>query len=251
MPTIRDKLWLWGTRVNALKEYGFPPSHMTVREGLRSLNLDHAMMCGSLPPTEDEYRSAGHCRRLLWEMSFDEGFGFERPLAPIAELHQAYRNVEGVLLDDFSTAEITKGAQPEVLAQMRQAMPDSLQLWLVIYSMSLDIPPNLSEYLQYADGISFWVWVGDELSQVPESMARCHELSGNKPMILGRYFYDFGNQRPMTVRQMERQVETGVRLLRTGACEGLCFLGSSIMDVGLDTVEWTREWIARCGADLA
>ena len=250
MPTIRDKLWLWGTRVNALKEYGFPPSRMTIGEGLCSLNLDHAMMCGSLPPTQDEYRSVSHCRKLLWEMSFDEDFGFERPLAPIVKLHRAHRNVEGVLLDDFSTSEISKGARPEVLARMRQAMPDSLQLWLVIYSMSLDIP-NLSEYLQYADGISFWVWAADELPLVPESMVRCRELSGNKPMILGLYFYDFGNQRPMTLRQMELQMETGVRLLKVGACEGLCFLSSSIMDVGLDTVEWTREWIARRGADLA
>ena len=248
MATLRDALWLWGTRVNALEGYGFPPSRTTIGEGLRTLGLDQAMMCGFLPPTEHEYRPVAHCRRLLWEMSFDEGFDFRRPVAPIIRLHQAHPNVVGVLLDDFSTTEIRKGAQPEVLAQMRATLPDSLQLWVVIYSMSLELP-HLSEYLQHVDGISFWVWHARDLPQLPEWVARCHEVSGRKPMVVGLYFYDFGEQCPLTTADMEAQVETGVRLLRVGECEGLCFLSSSVMDVGLATVDWTRQWIERHGAD--
>ena len=254
MAILRDALWLWGTRVNALEEYGFPRSRMTIGEGLRTLGLDQAMMCGFLPPTEEEIRPVAQCRRLLWEMSFDEGFAFQRPLAPILRLHQTHPNVVGVLLDDFSTTEIRKGARPEVLARMRQALPDSLQLWVVIYSMSLEIPHSfqddiLSETLQHVDGISFWVWHARDLPHLPEWVARCHEVSGRKPMVVGLYFYDFGEQRPLTTADMEAQVQTGVRLLRTGECEGLCFLSSSVMDVGLATVEWTRQWIEQHGAD--
>ena len=181
-------------------------------------------------------------------MIFDEGFAFQRPLAPIVELHRAHPNMVGVLLDDFSTTEISKGAQPELLADLRQAIPRSLQLWVVIYSMSLEIP-NLSEYLQHVDGISFWVWQARDLSQLEESAARCNELSEHKEMILGLYLYDFGDNRPITAGQMESQVTTGVRLLRTGECDGLCFLSSSVMDVGLETVEWTRQWIEQHGSE--
>ena len=190
MSTIRDRLWLWGTRVNALQEhYGFATSSMTISGGLGALGIDQAMMCGMLPPTEEEYSPVAHCRRVIWEMSFDEGFSFQRPIEPIIDLHRAHPNVEGVLLDDFSTTEISKGAQPDVLEDMHKAMPDSMSLWLVIYSMSLDIP-NLSEYLRFADGISFWVWQARDLPRLPGHLDRCNDLSGGKPTVVGLYFYD-------------------------------------------------------------
>jgi len=248
MAAVRDALWLWGTRANALQSYGFPTSRMTVAQGLAELGLDQAMMCGMLPPSEDEYLRVHRCRRILWEMSFEEGFGFERPLEPIAKLHRAHPNVVGVLLDDFSTTEIKKGAQPELLARMRRYMPGSMQLWLVIYSMSLGIP-NLPQYLRHADGISFWVWDPKDLAQLPQSVRRCNELSAGMPMILGLYLYDFSGNKPLSCEQMERQVLAAMQLLRKGECAGLCLLGSSVMDIGLETVDWTKKWIKGCGAE--
>ncbi len=248
MRTIRDVLWLWGTTVNALHYYGFTTSKLSVAEGLDILGLPRAMMCGNLPPTEEEYAGVAHCRELLWEMSFDAGFAFERPLAPIVKLHQGHPNVTGVLLDDFSTAEISRGATPDALARMRRAMPSSLQLWAVIYSMSLDMP-NLAEYLRYLDGISFWVWHGRDLPTLAAQVEQCHTLSGDKPLILGLYFYNFGERRPLTTEEMRGQLETGLELVRAGRCRGLCFLSSSVMDVGLDAVAWTRQWIAAHGDD--
>ncbi|MAG36220.1 MAG: hypothetical protein CL878_08245 [Dehalococcoidia bacterium] len=248
MAAIRDRLWLWGTTVNALDYYGFATSKLSVAEGLDILGLPRAMMCGNLPPTEEDYAPVAHCRELLWQTSFDEGFAFERPLAPIVGLHQAHPNVTGVLLDDFSTTEIGRGATPDVLAQMRRAMPSSLQLWAVIYSMSLDIP-NLAEYLEHLDGISFWVWHGRDLPTVAEQVERCRALSGDKPLILGLYFYNFGERQPLTNEEMKGQLETGLQLVRVGSCRGLCFLSSSIMDVGLEAVDWTRQWIAKHGDD--
>jgi hypothetical protein len=206
------------------------------------------MMCGNLPPTEEEYAGVAHCREMLWEMSFEAGFSFERPLAPIVKLHQDHSNVTGVLLDDFSTAEISRGATPDVLARMRRAMPAALQLWAVTYSMSLDIP-NLAEYLQHLDGISFWVWHGRDLPTLAAQVEQCHALSGGKPLILGLYFYNFGQSQPLTNEEMRGQLEMGLELVRAGRCRGLCFLASSIMDVGLEAVEWTRQWIAEHGDD--
>ena len=239
---LRDALWLWGTRVNTLQEYGFPESHMTIGQGIRDLEIERAMMAGFLPPTEEEYRDVSHCTDLLWEMSFDDGFSFERPLAPIVALHEAHKTVKGVLLDDFSSVEIAKGAQPDCLRMMREAMPDTMELWIVVYSMNLEIP-NLSEYLKWVDGVSFWVWNARDLPDMAHHVQRCHEISGRKPMNLGLYFYDFGDGRPLTIEQMKHQTEVGTDLLNRGECSGLCFLASSVMDVGLETIDWTRNWI--------
>jgi hypothetical protein len=152
----------------------------------------------------------------------------------------------GALLDDFSTLEIRKGATPDVLARLRRALPASLQLWAVIYSMSLDLP-DLPDYLQHLDGISLWVWHGRDLGRLEEHVERCHALSGRKPLNLGLYFYNFGERRPLTVEQMAGQVDHGLRLVRSGEGQGLCFLSSSVMDEGLEAVEWTRRWIADRG----
>lgn len=238
-----DSLWLWGTKVNVLSQhYRLPPSAMTVRDGLDALDIDQAMMCGHLPPTEEEYGRVAHCRNLLWEMSFDEGFSFERPLAPIVELHRRHANVSGVLLDDFSTTEINKGAKPDLLARLRAKMPASMQLWVVIYSMSLGIP-GLDEYLEYVDGVSFWIWEPENLPRMATHVAQCHELSGHKPTIIGLYFYDFHKDRPLPAEQMAAQVQTAAGLLEDGVCQGICFLSSSVMDVGLESVDWTKRWV--------
>ena len=65
MTRIRDVLWLWGTKVNGLQEgYGFASS-VSIASGLRTLGVERAMMCGALPPSEEEYAAVGHCRDLL------------------------------------------------------------------------------------------------------------------------------------------------------------------------------------------
>jgi hypothetical protein len=44
---------------------------------------------------------------------------------------------------------------------------------------------------------------------------------------------------------MQRQCETGVRWLKEGRIEGLVFLGNTVMDLGFESVGWTRKWIQR------
>lgn len=246
MERIRDRFWLWGTKVNALKDYGFPPSGMTVGDGLSMFGLGNAMMCGMLPPTEEEFSMVSHCRRLLWEMSLGEGFAFEEKLTPILKLHSSHPTVEGVLLDDFSSVEIKKGARPGTLRAMRKAMPEDLGLWIVVYSMSLDIP-DLADYLEHVDGVSFWVWHARDLPAMERDLKRCNELSGGLPTILGLYLYDFGEGRPLTQAQMASQLDSGTDLLRQGHCEGLCLLASSVLDVGLESVDFARSWLRQRG----
>jgi hypothetical protein len=47
---------------------------------------------------------------------------------------------------------------------------------------------------------------------------------------------------------MKKQCDLGLRWLMEGRIEGMIFLASPICDLELETVEWTRQWIARNGA---
>jgi len=51
----------------------------------------------------------------------------------------------------------------------------------------------------------------------------------------------------MPIEWMEAQCELGLRWLRQGRIEGMIFLATCIGDLGLETVAWTRKWIARVG----
>jgi hypothetical protein len=52
----------------------------------------------------------------------------------------------------------------------------------------------------------------------------------------------------MPTAELERQCSLGLRWLRDGRIEGMIFLASCICDLGLDAVEWTRQWIAAQGS---
>jgi hypothetical protein len=44
---------------------------------------------------------------------------------------------------------------------------------------------------------------------------------------------------------MKQQTELGYRWLREGHIQGILFLGTPMVDLGLEAVEWTREWVAK------
>jgi hypothetical protein len=61
--------------------------------------------------------------------------------------------------------------------------------------------------------------------------------------------WDYGASRPMPAEAMKRQCELGLQWLRAGRVEGLVFLASCIVDVGLETVEYSRQLIAEVGQE--
>jgi hypothetical protein len=42
-------------------------------------------------------------------------------------------------------------------------------------------------------------------------------------------------------------VQGGLQWLQEGRIEGMIFLASCICDLGLETVEWSRQWIQKVG----
>jgi hypothetical protein len=54
-------------------------------------------------------------------------------------------------------------------------------------------------------------------------------------------------KKPMPVAAMQKQCEQGLDWLRQGRIHGMIFLATCICDLGLETVEWTRDWIQKVG----
>lgn len=46
---------------------------------------------------------------------------------------------------------------------------------------------------------------------------------------------------------MKQQCELALKLLRERRIEGMIFLATNICDLDLETVNWTRRWIAKVG----
>ena len=78
-------------------------------------------------------------------------------------------------------------------------------------------------------------------------IAGAEALHPGARLVLGCYLWDYGDKRPLPVESMERQCRAGLRWLQEGRIEGMIFLASCICDLGLESVEWTRRWIAEVG----
>jgi len=51
----------------------------------------------------------------------------------------------------------------------------------------------------------------------------------------------------MLLDLMKKQCTLGLDWLRQGRIEGMIFLASNVCDIDLETVEFTRQWIAAVG----
>jgi hypothetical protein len=120
-----------------------------------------------------------------------------------------------------------------------------LDLGVTLYTYQLD--PKIRAHLEYCDVVSLWTWEARDLGRLKENFARFKALVSNKRALLGCYMWDFGTAKPMPIEAMKQQCEFGLQRLRQGQIEGMIFLGSNICDLDLETVEWTRRWIAEVG----
>ena len=62
-----------------------------------------------------------------------------------------------------------------------------------------------------------------------------------------RELWDYGAAQPMPVDLMARQCKTGLQWLQEGRIEGMILLASCICDLNLETVDWTKRWVAEAG----
>jgi hypothetical protein len=258
METVRDRLWIWGHEAGSHNTgWGLEKtSRMTPLEGAVYLGIPNLILIRyeekpAMP--FDQYALAlKPLRQVYWSAVGGGGATSEEERRHVLDLARSFPNIVGVFMDDFFHAPAHQG-DPGTLsldilrglkAQMR--LPDrSLKLGVTLYAHQLDMP--LAEYLALCDEVSLWTWNAPDLKDLDANFSRLEALAPKSGKLVGLYMWDYGLRKPMPLAMMQKQCEAALRWLNEGRIDGMIFLASCICDLGLEAVEWSREWIARVG----
>ena len=69
----------------------------------------------------------------------------------------------------------------------------------------------------------------------------------NARIALALYIWDFHSRKPVPVELMEQQCEFGLKCLKAGRIRDMIFLANTVLDVGLPSAEYSRQWIKKHG----
>jgi hypothetical protein len=95
--------------------------------------------------------------------------------------------------------------------------------------------------------VSLWAWDVEKVRNISESLGQLEALAPCCGKVLGCYMWDYGRKSPMPQGVLKDLYGRGLDWLQQGRIEGMIFLASCICDLQLETVEWTREWVAKVG----
>ena len=258
MGRIRDRFWLWGHAAGSHdKSWGLPAkSRITPAESALYMGVPNLIMVryeGRPAPPFHQYAVPFRAlKHIVWSIVGAGGATGEGERAQVLDLADRLPNVSGVMMDDFfqnadSDQEVGVLSTAELEAVKGQLATTglTLDLWVVLYSHQLALP--VERHLALCDKVSFWTWRAPDLQDLERNFATLEELAPSCGKVLGCYMWDYGQKQPMPVESMKRQCETGLRWLQEGRIEGMIFLATCICDLDMETVEWTRRWIAEVG----
>lgn len=137
---------------------------------------------------------------------------------------------------------------PEQLKALREQIAASgrkLPITCVIYTHQ--ISPRFLPHVDQVDKVAMWTWRSDDLVNLEANLEKLRQVVHPKPILLGCYLFDYGDNKQMTVDRMKRQCELGLKWLQEGKIEGMIFLASNVCDMELPAVEWTRKWTTSAG----
>ena len=263
--TIRDRLWLWGMKVNVLQEsasyalLGFGTSTMTTEGAIGRTGITNVLMAGGLELDQATLDSMPSARRVIAKWSLhshsDDGELYVDYDGCVAALRKAKQvaahdpRIDSYLIDDFSTGSIAAGAEPAHLARLQAVNATEfprLPLLCTLYEMTLE-DERLWACLPYFAGYLSPLWHAADIDNLPAYVARISELTGGKPQLVCIYLYDFGNEKLLSHDLMQRQLDVAERLLREERVMGVCILGTCMMDLDWEANRCFYEWLDRVG----
>jgi len=262
--TLRDRLWLWGMKVNVLQEQGnsgWGQSTMTTEDAIQKTGITNVLMAGLLPLAQETLDSMPSARRIIckwgihrWHtdetggatLDYDKGLD---GLRQSKELAATDPRIDAYLLDDFSTGSIEAGVQPQHLSRLQfdnATLAPQLPLMCTVYSMTLE-DDRLLPLLPYFAAYMTPLWHAADIEALPAAVDRLAELSGGKPQLLCIYLYDFGNGQQLSYELMQRQLEVSRMLLSQGNIYGVVILGTCMMDLDWEANRCFYDWLEQKG----
>lgn len=211
--------------------------------------------------------------RVVWSVVGAGGKGGMNELPYVLPLAEKFANFSGIYLDDFITDARRQpdgrslgrpALQPDDLRQAREQMKvvgRPMDVWVTLYTHEINpgrktaspafrgCDPPLERFLNLFDVLTLWTWNSEELPFLEENLAALEKIAPqNARIALGLYIWDFHNHKPVPLELMEHQCELGLKWLRSRRIQEMVFLANSVLDVGLPSAEFSRQWIAKVAA---
>ena len=263
MATVRDKLWMFGSRAHdddvwlgKSNEHRFTRwSRITPAEGAFMLDIPNMILVNSdgipVPFSDDAYGYAeSFCRmnKVMWSVTGSGGFRIGNEEEFICDLVEKYPNITGAFLDDYFNKFIGHSEANEKiyndLKNIRERLNKAchnLELYVVWYTHHFSEVE--SRVMQFIDGLTLWTWEYKNLDQLPENYEHVEKIFSDKKKLLGIYILDYPTGMPVPNEYMELQCEYGLKLLKEGLADGLIICTNCVMGVGLPSEKWLRNWI--------
>ncbi|MFH0797485.1 MAG: hypothetical protein V2A65_10630 [Candidatus Omnitrophota bacterium] len=267
---MRERFWLWGQ--DAGSHHGaagnatwklpgtnrMDPAEGAAYFGIK--NMCRVVMCGKPePPFDNESAKLVSMDQVVWSAIGDSGStrnnDNESDLDEVLRQAGKFPNITGAVLDDFFVARRTPGASygrhsVESIAKMRDRLhrfpKRPLDLWVVWYKRQLGF--EIDDYLNLFDVITYWnMRACSEYAQIDDDIARVVRRTPGKRRLAGCYMWNYGEGKPLTIKEIQDQCEKYHTWIKKGYIEGIVFVSNCIADLGLEAVEWTRNWIGEIG----
>lgn len=256
--SLKDDLWIWGQSAGSHHRVGnnvwnLPgENRMESLEGAQYLGIPNicrvAIGDSPKPPFDAEAELLKDCPKVIWSVIGDATTTRTNTggtdVQAVIDVSRKYPNIIGGVMDDLFVSDRMDFYTPEVIGECAQQLHENgLELWSVIYEYGLD--KDVRAHLSHCDVVSIWTWCGENLSKLDETYENlCKLTAPGQKIYAGCYFWDYGNCRPLPLESMKLQLETYRKWYETGRIGGIVFCSNCIADIGLDTVEYTRKWIA-------
>lgn len=246
---ILDSIWLWSHPAGAYNGRWEIPgeSKVSPAAAAKYFGVNNAVMVVFAnepePPFENYARQFCGMDRLVWSVIGDADSkrnNDQSDLRPVLDLKKSMPNLRGAVMDDFF------GNGRDNLDKVRKMADElhaaGLELWIVLYDHQLGLE-NLQEFLEFCDVINFWTWRPQNLTELENNLDRVRTLAPGKDIALGVYLYDFEGGKVIDFETMRRQCETAVKQWENSQVREIVLLGSPLVGMDVETVEWTQRWI--------
>lgn len=258
---LKENIWLWGQAPNSHHEeannrYHLPGvNRMTPAEGLTYFGIENACMIvmedKPAPPFEPWAEALRGAKRVAWSVLGSGGSARTNDgasdLTEVLNLAGKFDNIVAGVADDFMRPSRMAVYTPDVVADFQRTLHSCaarpLDFWTVIYEHELN--ENARPYLDAFDVATLWTWRAKNLIDLEENYTRLKNLLRDQPIMAGCYMWDYGGAAPMPMDTMKRQLEIYGNWYEQGKITGVILCSNCIADLGIDTVEYTREWIAQ------
>ena len=256
--TIGDRLWMWGHHAmsfasmkGAKEGYNLPyDRRIDMADACRDMGIPGCFVVRwrNLPVHADvpEYmKQFKDMRRVGFSITDSAPESFADKVRLGFEMAERMPNLTTLIMDDYwSCGGSLKRPFSELVELHEKMSARRLKLGVVLYSDANGVKPEYREVLDLCDEVTFWFWHGKNTGGIEGQVGRLREMIGSeKPVLLGQYMWDFGGKKPMPAAAMENQLAQTSRLLAAKAIHGVIFHCTPLVDMGLDAVNVSREWI--------